>query len=32
VSADQQPSYEELVAENAQLRVMVELLRAELAE
>jgi transposase len=31
VSADQQPSYEELAAENAQLRVMVELLRAELA-
>jgi transposase len=32
VSADQQPSYDQLVAENAQLRVMVELLRAELAE
>jgi transposase len=32
VSADPQPSYEELAAENTQLRVMVELLRGELAE
>lgn len=32
MSAGQQPSYEELAAENAQLRVMLELLRAELAE
>jgi transposase len=32
VSAEPQPSYEELAAENAQLRVMVELLRAEVAE
>jgi transposase len=32
VSTEPQPSYEELAAENAQLRVMVELLRSELAE
>lgn len=32
VPADGRPSYEELVAENAQLRVMVEGLRAQVAE
>ena len=32
MSAGEQPSYEQLAAENAQLRVMVEVLRSELAE
>jgi transposase len=32
VTADSRPSYEELAAENAQLRAVVEQLRSELAE